>query len=256
MLGFAGVSEQPVSYVAPAQAGTYVSADLIAAYGIKIYVSVDLAASYSVTGALASVSAELAVTYGIAAYVSANLVGSYSINAALATVSADLNAAYGVKTYVSAELVAAYMVRQMVAAADLVASYSILSEVLMSFTRSTARTLEVLPTSAAFAAPSAGFWNMSDPKKPSGPKDPNSTIDVSFDWRKFLADITDAIVSHAIVLDPGLTDEGSQTVDGVTTVFVSGGTVPGKLPVTCRITTASTPARKEDRTLYLVIEER
>lgn len=188
--------------------------------------------------------------------VSADLVAGYSINTALASVSSDLAAAYGVKAYVSASLVAVYQVRQMVAAADLVATYLILSEVTMSFSRSLARTIEVLPTGASFAAPVAGFWNMADPKKPTGPKDPNSTIDIPFDWRKYLADITDTVVSHEIVLDAGLTDEGSQTIDGITTVFISGGTVPGKLPVTCRITTASTPARKEDRTIYLLIEER
>lgn len=256
MLGFSAVSEAPVSYVAPAQAGSAVSADIVSAYGVKAYVSSDLSTSYSINANLASVSTDLLAAYGVAAYVSGDIVGSYSINAALASVSADINAAYSVNVYVSASLAASYMVRQMVAAKDLVATYSILSEVTMSFTRSSARTIEVLPTSNAFAAPVVGFWNMTDPKKPSGPKDPDSTIDVSFDWRKYLADISDAVVSHVIELGDGLEDEGSQTTDGITTVFISGGVEPGKLPVTCRVTTASTPARIEDRTIYLVIEER
>lgn len=126
----------------------------------------------------------------------------------------------------------------------------------MSFTRSLARTIKALPTATPFSAPTAGFWNMQDPKKPKGVKDPNATIDISFDWSDVLADMTDSIASHVIVaLTGGMVDEGSQTNDGVTTVFISGGEVPEVLPVTCRITTASIPPRIIDRTIYLDLQE-
>jgi hypothetical protein len=94
-------------------------------------------------------------------------------------------------------------------------------------------------------------------------KDPNSTLDYSWDWRDWLAQVGDSIVTATfIVTDP----EGATTplvvassvhFDGMVTAFVSGGTVGKTHKLTCRITTNSTPTpRTDDRSLYIIIRER
>jgi hypothetical protein len=126
----------------------------------------------------------------------------------------------------------------------------------MSFTPSAARTVTVQPDKLAFTAGS--FWNMDDPKKPRGLKDPDDTIDIPFDWGPWLADVgNDIIATRQFFVDGGLVNEGDTATDTVATVFVSAGD-SGSSPtsITCRITTASVPARIADRTVYLTIEER
>lgn len=126
----------------------------------------------------------------------------------------------------------------------------------MTFIRSKTRTIEVLPSAIPFGATTPGFWNIANPKKPVGVKDPNANIDIAFDWTKFLADITDEVATHAILLTGGLLSLGSyENEPDIVTVFLSGGEVDAAATVTCRITTASTPPRVIDRTVTLNIEE-
>ena len=137
---------------------------------------------------------------------------------------------------------------------DFAFTYGILGGPL-TYTASTVRTVKVQPGTRAFTA-SGDFWDMSNPKKPRGLKDPNSTIDVSIDWSDWLADCQDAAVSYTWTLDGGLTQAGAGTLGSVATVFVSAGTSGAVSNLTCRITTASTPPRVEDRTVSLTIEDR
>jgi hypothetical protein len=125
----------------------------------------------------------------------------------------------------------------------------------LTYTASAVRTVRVQPGTRAFTA-SGDFWDMSNPKKPRGLKDPNSTIDISIDWSDWLADCQDAAVSYTWTLDGGLTQAGAGTLGNVSTVFVSAGTSGAVANLTCRITTASTPPRSEDRTVQLTIEDR
>lgn len=184
--------------------------------------------------------------------VDADLVISYNV---IGPVDADLVISYNVLQQVSADLVISYDVLQASADADLVITYSILTgDPLMTYTPSPQRTVTVEPGLKPFTV--GAFWTATDPKKPRAPKDPNATLDFSFNWGPWLLDIGDTIVSHTFIVDGGLVDEGSAVAGDVATVFVSGGTLAALAAVTCRISTASVPPRIEDRTVYLNIEER
>lgn len=125
----------------------------------------------------------------------------------------------------------------------------------MAFTASPTRTVTVNPGGTTpFTAGS--FWKLDDPKKPKGIKDPDATIDITFDWGPWLLDAGgDTIADCVFITEGGLVDVGSQTRDDnkAATVFVSAG-LAGTASVTCRVTTASSPARVVDRTVYLTIE--
>lgn len=136
----------------------------------------------------------------------------------------------------------------------------------MQFTPSAARTLmATVSSSTPFGAPATGgFWNLaSNPKKPVGTKDPDATIDITLDWSPIFSDITDTILagSGVIILSspqvgtPALIDAGSTVVGTQQTVFLSGGSTAGDYPVTFRVSSASTPPRKFDRTIIIRIED-
>jgi hypothetical protein len=85
-------------------------------------------------------------------------------------------------------------------------------------------------------------------------KDPNATLDYTFDWTAYLTPLADTISSVTWVLDTGLT-KVSQTQNTMTaTAFISGGTIGENLTVTCRIVTAG--GRTDDRSITLKIVER
>ena len=83
-------------------------------------------------------------------------------------------------------------------------------------------------------------------------KDPDATLDYSFDWTAWLGE--DVITAAEFVLDTGLTEVSSGHDDKTATAFVSGGEVGQTLGVTCRVTTSG--GRTDDRTIYLRIVER
>lgn len=97
------------------------------------------------------------------------------------------------------------------------------------------------------------YWDVTNPKKPKGIKDPDAVIDIIFDWAVWLADISDAYLSHTLT-PVGITVDSSNEAAGAIQVFVSDGVVGTPASVTCRITTVG--GRTDDRTLYLKIEER
>lgn len=85
-------------------------------------------------------------------------------------------------------------------------------------------------------------------------KDPNATLDYSFNWAAWLALAADTIVSVAWVKSTGLTIVSQSFTTTSATVFLSGGVLGALESLTCRITTAG--GRTEDRTVFLQIVER
>lgn len=86
-------------------------------------------------------------------------------------------------------------------------------------------------------------------------KDPNATLDYTWNWTPYLDDITDTISTFEITVDDDLAVESSALV-GTKQVraFISGGVVGRQAKATCRITTAG--GRVDDRTIYFNIMER
>lgn len=120
-----------------------------------------------------------------------------------------------------------------------------------AFTPSAARTVRILPGRSAFAVGS--HWALGS-AGPVGAKDPNSTIDIPFDWSAWLADIGGAQLAKVeFFLSGNLQEEGAIPSATGGTVLVSGGTPKGTATITCRITTATTPSRTDDRTVVLQI---
>lgn len=85
-------------------------------------------------------------------------------------------------------------------------------------------------------------------------KDPNATLDYTFDWTAYLTPLADTIASVTWVLPAGLTNVSQSNTTMTATVFVSGGTLGESLQLTCRITTAG--GRTDDRSITLKIVER
>jgi hypothetical protein len=99
------------------------------------------------------------------------------------------------------------------------------------------------------------FWDISNPTKPKGIKDPDALLDYPIDWSSWLADITDTYQSHTVTdLTGGITIDSSTQSGGVITVWISGGTVGETASFTVRIVSAA--GRTDDRTFYLKIKER
>ena len=91
-------------------------------------------------------------------------------------------------------------------------------------------------------------------------KDPDATLDYSFDWAAWLAAVGDSIASVEFLVDPSLTIENVSHDATTATAWLSGGVAPATgantLRVTCRITTTNTPPRIDDRSVFLKIVER
>ena len=85
-------------------------------------------------------------------------------------------------------------------------------------------------------------------------KDPNATLDYTFDWTAYLAPLADTITSAAWVLGDTLTMVSQTHTTTTATIFVSGGTLGNIATLTCRITTAG--GRTDDRTVNLKIVAR
>jgi len=87
------------------------------------------------------------------------------------------------------------------------------------------------------------------------PKDPDATLDYSFDFSAWLALINDTIASASITVEAGLTKVGSETFNTTAvSVNVAGGIKGKTQSVRCRITTAN--GRIDDRTVWLRIDDR
>lgn len=122
----------------------------------------------------------------------------------------------------------------------------------ITFIPSIARTLKV--KAAALTFEGGAFWDLTIPRKPSGRKDPDSVIDITLDWSDVLTDISDTIASIDWAVK-NAASAGSYPAGVLTTLFVSGGMVSTVIEITATMTTASNPPRKEDRTVYLKVEQ-
>lgn len=86
-------------------------------------------------------------------------------------------------------------------------------------------------------------------------KDPDATLDYIFNWTDWLALAGDNISSYVVTVD-GVTLASDSRTGAYVTAWVSGGTVGSTASITCQVTTNSSPARVEQRTVYLKIRER
>lgn len=85
-------------------------------------------------------------------------------------------------------------------------------------------------------------------------KDPDATLDYSFDWSAYLTPLGDTIQTATWIPDTGLTVVSSAKTNTTATAFVSGGTAGDSLTLTCRIVT--TGGRTDDRSITLKIVNR
>jgi hypothetical protein len=114
-----------------------------------------------------------------------------------------------------------------------------------------ARTIYVQAAAPVFTG--GKWWNLTDPKKPHGLKDPDATIDITFDWSNWLDDIGSADISDMSFTLFGLNNGGTFYDDTKATVFVSGGVVGSVTTIACKIKTNTNPSRTDERTVYIDI---
>lgn len=98
------------------------------------------------------------------------------------------------------------------------------------------------------------FWNLTNPAKPKGIKDPDAVLDFPIDFSAWLTDAGDTYQSHTVQVTGGLAVVSSSQALGVITPVLSGGNVGEVATFTIRIVT--TGGRIDDRTFYLKIQER
>ncbi len=91
--------------------------------------------------------------------------------------------------------------------------------------------------------------------KPTINKDPDATLDYSFDWTPWLKGVSDSIENASFTFDETLTKTREAFDDMTATVWLSGG-IAGNTPlrVTCRIVTMG--GRTDERSIFLKIVER
>lgn len=86
-------------------------------------------------------------------------------------------------------------------------------------------------------------------------KDPDATLDYTFDWSEWLGD-NETIQSHDIDVDQGITVDSETSNNTGVTVWLSGGDVGETYSVSCEITTDNDTPRIDERTLYITVKER
>lgn len=86
-------------------------------------------------------------------------------------------------------------------------------------------------------------------------KDPNATLDYTWDWSDYLTAISDTIATAVIIVDSTL-NVVSTAVVGTNRVvgYISGGTTGVPAKAVCRITTVG--GRTDDRTIFFNVIER
>lgn len=88
------------------------------------------------------------------------------------------------------------------------------------------------------------------------PKDPLAVVDYEFRWTDWLTN-GELIISQSVVAESGLAVDVSAIENAGRSVraWFSGGTDGAKYGVTCTVTTDSTPARTQIRTLYIEVAD-
>lgn len=85
-------------------------------------------------------------------------------------------------------------------------------------------------------------------------KDPQAVLDYTFNWTAWLDDITDALASHLVTADAGITVDSSSIVGKTVVAWISGGTVGTTYRVACKVTTSG--GRTDERSIFIKVKER
>lgn len=86
-------------------------------------------------------------------------------------------------------------------------------------------------------------------------KDPNAVLDYGFDWSDWLQS-GETITSSTWINPDSITVNSSSNLPESTVIWVSGGTAGKTYRLTNRVVTNNSPARTEDRTLTIEVQER
>jgi hypothetical protein len=87
-------------------------------------------------------------------------------------------------------------------------------------------------------------------------KDPQATLDYLFDWSEWLGS-GESITSATVTAESGLTVDSTDVVNGTgVRAWLSGGEDWTAYEVTCSITTDSSPARVDERTMTIMVRDR
>jgi hypothetical protein len=227
------------------------SCTVVAASSATLSLSTHITLSVSCSGAAQIVATLASSAINLAASVQSTSTVSATLNTAI-RFSAALQSASSASAVLSSTSVPAQFSASFTSQCFLQGTLTN-SQAVPMFIPSTARTINIMAVTPVFTG--GKYWNFTDPKKPRGTKDPDSTIDITFNWSDWLADIGSATISDVTFTLFGVDSVGSFS-DGVkTTVFVTGGTDGSSAQVACKITTNTTPSRTDERTIYLDIGE-
>jgi hypothetical protein len=92
-------------------------------------------------------------------------------------------------------------------------------------------------------------------KRPSILKDPDATLDYTFDWTEWL-DEGENIAAISVTVEGGIVLESAALAGAFVTAWVSGGIANEKALVTCQVTTSHVPPRIDQRSIWLLVVER
>ena len=86
-------------------------------------------------------------------------------------------------------------------------------------------------------------------------KDSNAVLDYGFDWSDWLQ-TGETIVTSTWINPDSITVVTSSNLAASTVIWVSGGTAGKSYRLTNRIVTNNSPARTDDRTLLIEVQDR
>jgi hypothetical protein len=86
-------------------------------------------------------------------------------------------------------------------------------------------------------------------------KDPNAVLDYEIDWTDWLTG-GETISTATWTVSSGITKDSESNSTTKAKVWLSGGTAGTTYTATNRITTNSTPARTDERTIEIRVEQR
>ena len=86
-------------------------------------------------------------------------------------------------------------------------------------------------------------------------KDPDAQLDFSVDWSDWFTG-EEEIASVTWTVETGLTNVTTSYTGTTATIWLSGGKAGRSYKVACRITTDSSPARTDERTFTVSVENR
>jgi hypothetical protein len=85
-------------------------------------------------------------------------------------------------------------------------------------------------------------------------KDPQATLDYTFDWSAWLDLVDDTIADEECTCDDGIVIQNTNINGESVIVWLTGGEVGGEYTVTCKITTAA--GRIDERSFYVKVRDR